>query len=92
MQTVHHGELRFDWFYLTQEEKAMLVLSRKSGERILIGQNIVLTVIDIGGDRVRLAFDAPRDVSIHRQEVYRRIQDEGVDEVQFVECTNARCG
>ncbi len=54
----------------------MLVLSRKCGERIVIGQNIALTVVDIRGNNVRLAVDAPRDVSIHRQEVYRRIQDE----------------
>lgn len=54
----------------------MLVLSRKCGERILIGPNIELTVVDIGGNNVRLAVDAPRDISIHREEVYRRIQDE----------------
>jgi carbon storage regulator len=59
-----------------QEENAMLVLSRKRGERILIGSNIQLMVVDIRGDKVRLALDAPRDVSIHRQEVYLRIQDE----------------
>ena len=56
------------------QEDAMLVLSRKCGERILIGPNIELTVVDIGGNKVRLAVDAPRDVSIHRQEIYRRIQ------------------
>jgi carbon storage regulator len=55
----------------------MLVLSRKRGERIVIGPNIKLTVVDIRGNKVRLALDAPRNVSIHRQEVYRRIQDEG---------------
>ena len=54
----------------------MLVLSRKRGERIVIGPNIELTVVDIRGNKVRLAVDAPRDVSIHRQEIYRRIQDE----------------
>jgi carbon storage regulator len=60
-----------------QEENAMLVLSRKPGERIVIGQNIELKVVEISGNRVRLAIEAPRDVSIHRQEIYRRIQDEG---------------
>jgi carbon storage regulator len=54
----------------------MLVLSRKCGERIVIGSNIELMVVDIGGNRVRLAVEAPRDVSIHRQEIYRRIQGE----------------
>ena len=48
----------------------MLVLSRKRGERILIGENIELTVVDIRGNKVRLALDAPRDVSIQRQEIY----------------------
>jgi carbon storage regulator len=63
------------WFNSAQEEDAMLVLSRKRGERIVIGSNINLTVVDIRGSKVRLAFDAPRDVSIHRQEISRRIQD-----------------
>ena len=54
----------------------MLILSRKRGERIVIGPNIELTVVDIEGNRVRLAVAAPRDVSIYREEIYRRIQDE----------------
>ena len=54
----------------------MLVLSRKCGERIVIGQNIELTVVEVRRNKVRLAVDAPRDVSVHRQEIYRRIQDE----------------
>ena len=69
----------------------MLVLSRKSGERILIGPNIVLTVIDVRGDRVRLAFDAPRDVAIHRLEVYQRIQEEHRGEVLREVCASACC-
>ena len=60
----------------------MLVLSRKCGERIVIGPNIELTVVDIRGSRVRLAVDAPRDVSIHRQEIYQRIQDESRHEAE----------
>ena len=55
----------------------MLVLSRKRGERLMIGPNIELTVLDISGGRVRLAVKAPRDVSVHREEVYRLIQGEG---------------
>jgi carbon storage regulator len=65
-----------------QEENAMLVLCRKPGERIVIGRNIELTVVDIRGNKVRLAVDAPRDVSVHRQEIYRRIQDESRYEAQ----------
>ena len=60
----------------------MLVLSRKRGERIVIGPNIELTIVDIRGNKVRLAVDAPRDVFIHRQEVYQRIQDENRQDAQ----------
>jgi carbon storage regulator len=48
----------------------MLVLSRKKSECIVINNNIVLTVIEIRGDKVRLGFDAPKDVPIRRREVY----------------------
>ena len=52
----------------------MLILSRKRNESIIINDNIVVTVVDIRGDKVRLGFDAPRDVPIHRQEVYDAIR------------------
>jgi carbon storage regulator len=51
----------------------MLVLSRKVKERIVIGGDIEVTVIDIRGDRVKLGFTGPPNVPIHREEVYRRI-------------------
>lgn len=54
----------------------MLVLSRKKDEKIIIGDNITLMVIDIRGDKVRLGIDAPKDVAVHRQEVYEAIQRE----------------
>ncbi len=53
----------------------MLVLSRKKDESIVINDNIVVTVIDIRGDKVRLGFDAPKEVTIHRREVYEQIQN-----------------
>ena len=52
----------------------MLVLSRKRGEKIVIADNIVITVTDIRGDKVRLGIDAPAEVSVHRKEVYEAIQ------------------
>ena len=52
----------------------MLVLSRKKGESIIINDNIVVVVVDIRGDKVRLGFDAPKDVPIHRKEVYDAIK------------------
>ena len=54
----------------------MLVLSRKQDEKIMIGDNITLMVISIQGDKVRLGIDAPKEVSIHREEVYKAIQEE----------------
>lgn len=55
----------------------MLVLSRKKNEVIVINENIRVMVIEIRGDKVRLGIDAPRDVSVHRQEVWISIQKEG---------------
>ncbi len=54
----------------------MLVLSRKRNEKIVIGDEITLMVIEIKGDAVRLGIEAPRDVGVHRQEVYDAIQRE----------------
>ena len=55
----------------------MLVLSRKRNEQIRIGDDIVITVVEIRGDKVRLGFDAGPNVAIHRQEVYESIKREG---------------
>ncbi len=54
----------------------MLVLSRKIGERIRIGEDIILTVVRIHGDKVRLGIEAPENVAVHREEVYRRLQSD----------------
>jgi len=51
----------------------MLVLSRKKNESIVIDNNIVVTVVEIRGDKVRLGIVAPKDVPVHRQEVYEAI-------------------
>lgn len=53
----------------------MLVLSRRVGEQVLIGENISVTVVSVRGDKIRLGFTAPGDVPIHREEVYRRISE-----------------
>ncbi len=52
----------------------MLVLSRKKNESIIINDHITLTVVEIRGDKVRLGIDAPKDVTVHRREVYEAIQ------------------
>ena len=54
----------------------MLVLSRHRDESIIIGDDIVITVVDIRGDKVRLGINAPTEISVHRQEVYEAIQRE----------------
>lgn len=51
----------------------MLVLTRKPGEKIFIGDNVSLTVVEVKGDSVRIAVDAPRDVKIYRGEIYEAI-------------------
>ena len=52
----------------------MLVLSRKRNESIIINDNIVIMVIEIRGDKVRLGIEAPKDLPVHRQEVYDAIK------------------
>ena len=54
----------------------MLVLTRKKNELIRIGDDVVMTVIEIRGDKVRLGFEAPREIIIHRGEVYDAIERE----------------
>ena len=56
----------------------MLVLSRQRDESIMIGDNIVITVVDIRGDKVRLGISAPTEIPVHRQEVYEAIQRENL--------------
>jgi len=59
-----------------QRGAAMLVLSRKKNESIIINDNITVTVIEIRGDKVRLGIEAPKDVTVHRREVYDAIQSQ----------------
>jgi carbon storage regulator len=59
-----------------QRGAAMLVLSRKKNESIIINDNITVTVIEIRGDKVRLGIEAPKHVTVHRREVYEAIQNQ----------------
>jgi len=63
----------------------MLVLSRKKNERILVDENIVITVVEVRGDKVRLGIQAPREVPIHRQEIADAIVAEKLQEAAKLE-------
>lgn len=54
----------------------MLVLTRRQGESIVVGQNIVITVVEIKGGQVRIGISAPRDVQVHRQEIFEQVRAE----------------
>ena len=58
----------------------MLILSRNIGESVIIGDNVHVTLLSVSGNQVRIGINAPKDVAVHREEIYRRInQDSGVD-------------
>jgi carbon storage regulator len=60
----------------------MLVLSRHRDETIMIGDDIEITIVDIKGDKVRIGINAPRDIQVHRKEVYEAIKRENTDAAQ----------
>ncbi len=60
----------------------MLVLSRQRDETIMIGDNIEVTVVDIRGDKVRLGINAPKEIAVHRKEVYDAIRRENREAAQ----------
>lgn len=61
----------------------MLVLTRKTGEGIIIGDDIRITVVELKGGGVRIGIDAPREMKVHRQEVYERIKQENKEATQW---------
>jgi len=54
----------------------MLILTRKVGESINIGDDITITILGVKGNQVRIGIDAPKDVAVHREEIYQRIKRE----------------
>ena len=60
----------------------MLVLSRKRNESIIINDDIEIMIVDIQGEKIRLGINAPKDVSVHRREVYDAIQKDKLNNVE----------
>jgi carbon storage regulator len=58
----------------------MLILTRRVGETLMIGDSVTITVLGVKGNQVRLGVNAPKDVSVHREEIYQRIQRENDDD------------
>ena len=58
----------------------MLILTRRVGETLMIGDSVTITVLGVKGNQVRLGVNAPKDVSVHREEIYQRIQREHDDD------------
>jgi carbon storage regulator len=61
---------------LKQKGDIMLILTRKVGESLMIGDEVSIVVLGVKGNQVRIGVDAPRSVSVHREEIYNKIQDE----------------
>ena len=57
----------------------MLILTRRMGETLMIGEDVTVTVLGVKGNQVRLGVNAPRNVAVHREEIFERIKNEGED-------------
>ncbi|MGB0204141.1 MAG: carbon storage regulator CsrA [Neptuniibacter sp.] len=58
----------------------MLILTRRVGETLMVGDDVTVTVLGVKGNQVRIGVNAPKDVSVHREEIYQRIQREKAED------------
>ena len=58
----------------------MLILTRRVGESLMVGEEITVTVLGVKGNQVRIGVSAPKDVAVHREEIYNRIHDDQAEE------------
>ena len=59
----------------------MLILTRKSGESLMIGEDISVTVLGVKGNQVRIGINAPKDISVHREEIFDKFKDNSEEEI-----------
>ena len=63
----------------------MLVLTRRVGEKLVIGDNVTVTILGVTGNQIRIGIDAPREIQVHREEIYQRIlKERAADTTQTV--------
>jgi len=63
-------------YLLYTRRNGMLILTRRVGETLMVGDEVTVTVLGVKGNQVRIGVDAPKDVAVHREEIYQRIQKE----------------
>ncbi len=68
----------------------MLIITRKAGERITIGDDVVVTIIEVKGSLVKVGIEAPKSVSVHRQEIYDKIKEQNIKALEIDESDLAK--